>query len=141
MGKEFIKHFIAETAITEYCPVKYGSKEYTVTAAESANDCIIGVAQSNAEINAGVDVMLLGETFVNCKGVVDGTKPLVANNDGFAVQISDDTSGIVFPFARALEIDKTDAYLRCFVCPQMVVCSTKQETSDTTEEKSESQGE
>ena len=60
-----IKHFIAEQAIDEYTPVKQGTKEGYILPVTSPFDCVNGIVQSKVDAGKGVDVIILGESFVN----------------------------------------------------------------------------
>ena len=122
---QIIKHFTAGADIVEYCPVKYGSSEGVVIPVTSAKDFVIGIAQSNTNKDSGVDVVLLGESLVNCEGAINGTKPLVANSNGKICQLdltADTYKGsldntLLCNIGTPIEIDSASAYLRCVVNP------------------------
>lgn len=132
-----VKHFIAEADISEFTPVKQGSKGGTVLPVTSPFDYVMGVAQQNVQADSGIDVMIIGETFVDCEGAVDGSAPLVANANGKAEQFNPASETFaqaaantsVCAFARPIETDTNDAYLRCIVCPYILTISAAAEAA------------
>lgn len=125
------KVYMAQEAVDEYVPLKRGTIEGTVVPAKSPFDFVIGVSQYKVDKGENVEVVVLGESLVQTAGAVDGTKPLVANADGKAMEFditndlfkgkADNTS--VCAFANPLQIDSAAAYLNCIVCPMMFTIS------------------
>jgi hypothetical protein len=92
-GADFVldKGFVAQSALTQYTAVKFGTAEETCTAVTGATDVMIGVTQqtvSAADATIGrmaVDVRMLGITKVVAGGTVTRGTRMAFNASGQAV--------------------------------------------------------
>jgi hypothetical protein len=130
MEKKLVKTFISDvTTDIENIPVTQGNGEHHVKLVSDVTDRIVGVTKGKMIEGKPVDVVMFGETFVNCQNAVDGSMPLVANQYGYAVQMdlqSDElqavpTDSVFYTIGYPIDIAGESALLTCVVDPQVIL--------------------
>ena len=124
-----VKSFTAQTDIGEYCPVTAGTEEMTVKAMSGPTELVMGVAQKAVKAGEIVDVVMHGETVVDCEGAVDCSAPLGVNANGKACLINLEaepfsTADADAPYfgviGMAIENATSSAMLNAFVNPYVI---------------------
>ena len=130
---DLIKSFTYGENIGEKTAVKF-SAEGIVVKATSPSDKVCGVTLFEGQQGAKGDVLMFGLGTVATSGACAVGDVLTATTGGKLEALDfEEVEGVVFAVGRVMETSASDAHLRAFINPQVVVipAAAEEETEET----------
>ena len=130
---DLVKSFTYGENIGEKTAVKF-SAEGIVVKATSPSDKVCGVTLFEGQQGAKGDVLLFGLGTVATSGACAVGDILIPTTGGKLEALDfEEVEGVVFTAGRVMETSASDAHLRAFINPQVVVIPVAEEETEQTE--------
>ena len=135
---DLVKSFTYGENIGEKTAVKF-SAEGIVVKATSPSDNVCGVTLFEGQQGAKGDVLMFGLGTVETSGACAVGDILIPTTDGKLEALDfEDAEGVVFVAGRVMETSASDAHLKAFINPQVVVIpAAAEEEPEQTEQTQE----
>lgn len=135
---DLVKSFTYGENIGEKTAVKF-SAEGIVVKATSPSDKVCGITLFEGQQGAKGDVLMFGLGTVATSGACAVGDILIPTTDGKLEALDfEDAEGVVFVAGRVMETSASDAHLKAFINPQVVVIpAAAEEEPEQTEQTQE----